>query len=297
MSESRQGIVLQSVGGFYFIDAADAVYTCRARGIFRKLGVTPVAGDRVRLTILEDGKEGALEEVLPRKNCLVRPPVANLELLVVVASIVEPPPSTLILDKMIAIAESKGIEPVMVISKADLEDAEGLAAVYRGAGFDTFIVSSSRGEGIEPLRRCLSGKVSAFTGNSGVGKSSLLNAIDPRLGLATGEISRKLGRGRHTTRTATLFRLEEGGYIVDTPGFSSLDLERADWVSKEELPDCFREFAPYLGRCRFASCIHDREPGCAVRQAVEDGAIAPSRYESYVTMYRQVKDRKEWENK
>ncbi len=296
MNETVQGIVIQSIGGFYYVEAADAVYECRARGIFRKQGLAPVAGDRVRIS-RQDGEKGTLEEVLERRNVLVRPPVANLDYLVLVASIADPSPSTLILDKMIAIAEKKGIEPLVVINKADLEDTSWLEDIYGTTGLPCFTVSASGGEGVEPLRQRLLGHISAFTGNSGVGKSSLLNAIDPRLTLETGEISKKLGRGRHTTRTATLFRLEGGGYIVDTPGFSSLDMERAERISKEELPDCFREFAPYRGGCRFTSCAHVKEPGCAVRQAVEEGKIAASRYESYRTMYEEVKDKKDWEFK
>lgn len=304
MTDIVTGIVLRCIGGFYYVEAADAVYECRARGIFRRQGLTPVAGDHVRISrqasfqdSRDDGLKGMLEEVLERRNVLVRPPVANLDILGVVASITEPEPSTQILDRQIAIAERKGIEPVLLINKADLQQTDWLEEIYRKAGLVCFVVSASTGEGIGALREYLRGKVCALTGNSGVGKSSLLNAIDPRLLLETGEISKKLGRGRHTTRTASLFPLEGGGYLVDTPGFSSLtvDLERMEWVPKEELPDCFREFRPYLGQCRFSSCAHVHEPGCAVRHAVEEGWIASSRYESYVDMYNEVKDKKEWE--
>ncbi len=295
MKQTISGIILQSIGGFYVVEAADAVYTCRARGVFRKEGITPVAGDHVQIAVLEEGK-GSIEEVLPRKNGLVRPPVANLDHLVLVASVAEPAPNRLVLDTMIALAERQEIEPVMVISKTDLLDGEDLYQTYRLAGLDCYRVSMADPATVEPLRKRLQGSVSVFTGNSGVGKSSLLNLLEPHLELETGEISRKLGRGRHTTRTATLFPLEGGGYWVDTPGFSSLDLERLDWISKEELPHCFREFTPYWGQCRFGtSCLHIREPGCAVREALEQGKIAPSRYESYVALYQEVKDKKEWE--
>lgn len=296
MGQSEQGLIIQSIGGFYYIEAADAVYACRARGILRKEGVTPLTGDRVWFSVQGDGK-GTLEQIVERRNFLVRPPVANLDCLVVVASIAQPSPSTLVLDKMVAIAEKKGIEPVVVINKSDLQDTAQLEAVYRRTGLACFTVSADTGEGVADLRCFLSGKVSAFTGNSGVGKTSLLNAIEPGLAQETGEISKKLGRGRHTTRSAALFHLEGGGYLVDTPGFSSLDLERTEPLDKEELPYCFREFAPYLGRCRFTSCAHDREPDCAVRAAVEAGDIASSRYESYVAIYREVKERKEWEKR
>ncbi|MBE6777820.1 MAG: ribosome small subunit-dependent GTPase A [Ruminococcaceae bacterium] len=293
MSKTLQGLILRCIGGFYYVEAADAVYTCRARGAFRKQGITPVAGDRVVITAQESG-EGTLQEILERRNVLVRPPVANVDLLVLVASICEPVTNTLILDKMLAVAEYKGITPLVVVNKSDLQDPTPLMEVYQRAGLECFAVSTQDLPSLEPLRRRLSGCVSVFTGNSGVGKSSIINGLDPSLVLETGEISHKLGRGRHTTRTASLYRLADG-YLVDTPGFSSLDLEMLESIDKESLPDCFREFEPYLGQCRFTGCAHYREPGCAVRQAVEAGVISASRYDSYVSMYESVKDKKEWE--
>ena len=288
-----QGIILRSIGGFYYVEAADTVYTCRARGIFRRQGMTPVAGDRVIISV-EEGDTGVLEEVLERRNYLVRPPVANLDLLVLVASVCQPRTNTLVLDKMIAVAEKKDICPIVVINKSDLGDPGELESIYRSTGLECYTVSAADASSLESLRRRLAGQISVFAGNSGVGKSSILNGIDPTLVLPTGEISQKLGRGRHTTRTATLYHLA-GGYIVDTPGFSSLDLEQVEPIDKEELAGCFREFADYEGTCRFSGCAHYREPGCGVRQAVESGKIASSRYESYVTMYEAVKDKKEWE--
>lgn len=288
-----QGIILQSIGGFYYVEAADMVYTCRARGIFRRQGLTPVAGDRVTITV-DEGEEGVLEAVAPRRNVLVRPPVANLDLLVLVASVCQPRTNTLVLDKMIAVAEKKGITPIVVINKSDLGDPTDLETIYRSTGLECFTVSATDPNTLEHLRHRLAGQISVFAGNSGVGKSSLLNALDPSLALSTGEISQKLGRGRHTTRTATLYHLAQG-YLVDTPGFSSLDLEQVEPIYKEDLADCFREFASCEGHCRFVGCAHYKEPGCAVRQAVERGEIASSRYESYVTMYEAVKDIKEWE--
>lgn len=288
-----QGIILRSIGGFYYVEAADAVYTCRARGIFRRQGITPVAGDRVIISAEEDGT-GVLEEVLERKNVLVRPPVANLDVLVLVASVCHPRTNTLVLDKMIAVAEKKGICPIVVINKSDLGDPGELEQIYHSTGLECFTVTASDASTLEPLRRRLAGQVCVFAGNSGVGKSSILNGIDPTLELSTGEISEKLGRGRHTTRTATLYRLAEG-YLVDTPGFSSLDMEQVESIDKDELADCFREFASYEGKCRFIGCAHYREPNCAIRKAVEAGEIAVSRYESYVSMYEAVKDKKEWE--
>ncbi len=293
MTNTKQGIILRGIGGFYYVETADAVYTCRARGNFRRQGITPVAGDRVEIEVQPSG-EGFLTQVLERRNSLLRPPVANLDLLVLVASVCQPTTNTLVLDKMIAVAEKKGITPIVIINKADLADPTELEETYRKAGLECYTVSAKRPETLEPLRKRLAGHVSVFSGNSGVGKSSILNAIDPSLVLETGEISRKLGRGRHTTRTATLYHLADG-YIVDTPGFSSLDLEQVEPINKDELADCFREFAPFVGDCRFIGCAHYKEPNCGVRQAVEKGLIARSRYESYVTMYEAVKDKKEWE--
>lgn len=291
--KSVQGIVLRSIGGFYYVEAADMVYTCRARGIFRRQGITPVAGDRVVISVEDDGT-GMLEEVLERKNVLVRPPVANLDVLVLVASVCHPRTNTLVLDKMIAVAERKGICPVIVINKSDLGDPTELENIYHSTGLECFTVSATDAQSLEPLRRRLAGQICVFAGNSGVGKSSILNGIDPSLELSTGEISEKLGRGRHTTRTATLYHLADG-YVVDTPGFSSVDMEQMETIGKDELADCFREFAPYEGKCRFIGCAHYREPNCAVRQAVEAGEVAQSRYDSYVTMYEAVKDKKEWD--
>lgn len=288
-----QGIILRSIGGFYYVEAADTVYTCRARGHFRRQGITPVAGDRVSILPAEDGT-GVLEEVLERKNVLVRPPVANLDVLVLVASVCHPRTNTLVLDKMIAVAEKKGICPIIVINKSDLGDPTELESIYQATGLECFTVSATDPQSLESLRRRLAGQVCVFAGNSGVGKSSILNGIDPSLELTTGEISEKLGRGRHTTRTATLYHLADG-YVVDTPGFSSLDMEQVESIDKEELADCFREFATYEGKCRFIGCAHYREPNCAVRQAVEAGEISESRYASYVAMYEAVKDKKEWE--
>ncbi len=293
MTNSKQGIILRGIGGFYYVETADAVYTCRARGSFRRQGITPVAGDRVEIEVQPSG-EGFLTRVLERHNSLLRPPVANLDLLVMVASVCQPTTNTLVLDKMIAVAEKKGITPIVVINKTDLADPTELEETYRKAGLECYTVSAHQPETLEPLRKRLAGYISVFSGNSGVGKSSILNAIDPSLILETGEISQKLGRGRHTTRTATLYHLADG-YIVDTPGFSSLDLEQVEPINKEELPDCFREFAPFVDQCRFVGCAHYKEPNCGVRQAVEKGLIARSRYESYVTMYEAVKDKKEWE--
>lgn len=277
----------------YTVALEERTVECRACGRFRRERITPLAGDHVTVEIQEDGT-GFLIEIHPRRNALVRPPVANLDLLVIVASAAQPAPNTLVMDKLIAVAEKNDIEPVVVINKTDLADAHALAETYRTSGFSTFLLTATQPDSVGALQEYLRGKVSAFTGNSGVGKSSLLNCICPELALPTGEISQKLGRGRHTTRTAQLYPLEGGGYLVDTAGFSSLDMEQVEPILKDELPFCFREFADYFGKCRFTSCAHVKEVGCAVKAAVEAGEISPSRYESYVAMMEDSAKLEEW---
>lgn len=294
MTQQKNGIILKGIGGFYYVEAAGAVYECKARGVFRKKRITPLAGDRVQITVTDDGTENTVDEIFERKNFLKRPPVANIDSLIIVSSTVSPRPSTLVIDKLIAIAEYKGIEPVVVFTKTDLEPAEKLLDIYKLAGISCAMVCNKTGEGVEEVRNLLNGKISAFTGNSGVGKTSLLNALDPNLSLATGAISEKLGRGRHTTRQSELFKTC-GGYIVDTPGFSALDLEKEQVIKKDELAECFREFRPYLGQCRFTTCSHTCDKGCRIIKAVEDGEISRSRHDSYVEMYQAAKELKEWE--
>ena len=291
--EKINGTIVKGIGGFYYVEAADMLYECKARGLFRKNKVTPFVGDHVKIALEKDGT-GTIEEILPRKNFLVRPPVSNIDQLVIVVSICDPSPSTLIIDKTIAAAEDKGIEPIIVISKTDLKDSEWLNEIYQNTGISLLSISSATGEGIETMKKLLERRISAFTGNSGVGKSSLLNRIDTRFHLQTGEISQKLGRGRHTTRQVEFLKLGEHTYVADTPGFSSISVEQYDLVKKENLQYCFREFAPYLNQCKFVSCSHTCEKGCAVLKAVEEGRISKSRHESYVAMYNEVKDIKEW---
>ena len=296
MKEIRNGRIIKGIGGFYYVETEEQLYSCKARGVFRKKGITPLAGDLVEIRLGEDGT-GYVEEILPRKNFLTRPPVANIDQLIVVTSVCDPSPNTLLIDEAIAAAEDKEIESVVVVSKTDLESGEWLRDIYEKAGIPFFAVSSVTDEGIEAVKSLLKGKVTAFTGNSGVGKSSLLNRIDPRLALETGEISQKLGRGRHTTRKVELLKLGDDTYVADTPGFSSISLEQCDLVRKENLQFCFREFEPYRNQCKFPSCSHTCEKGCAVLQAVREGEIHPSRHTSYVAMYNEVKDLKEWEMK
>ena len=291
-----QGIIRKALSGFYYVDDGEKVVTCRARGKHRYNQLTPLVGDRVRFTALDDGS-GALEEILPRKNEFYRPAVANIDLLVVVASQAVPVTDPFLIDRVAAIAAARGCESLVCVNKCDLESGDSLAAIYEQAGFPTLRVSAQTGEGIEDLRRSIAGKVCAFTGNSGVGKSSILNALEEGFGLATGEISGKLGRGRHTTRYVELFRLSCGALAADTPGFSSFDMDKMELERKEKLQFSFREFAPYLGRCRFQDCAHVKEKGCAVLEAVKDGRIPQTRHQSYVRLYEQAKAVPDWERK
>ncbi|MCI9351890.1 MAG: ribosome small subunit-dependent GTPase A [Lawsonibacter sp.] len=291
-----EGIIRKALSGFYYVDDGQSVITCRARGKHRHAKISPLVGDRVRFTTLEDGS-GALDEILPRKNEFYRPAVANIDLLVVVASEAIPVTDPFLIDRVAAIAAARGCETLICVNKCDLEPGLELARIYERAGFPTLQVSAETGEGLEELRRFLTGKVCAFTGNSGVGKSSILNALEADFDLPTGEISQKLGRGRHTTRHVELFRLSCGALAADTPGFSSFDVDRMELARKEELQYAFREFAPYLGRCRFQDCAHGKEKGCAVLAAVKAGDIPESRHRSYVRLYEQARAIPDWERK
>jgi len=294
----KKGLITKATGGFYYVLTEGGEVSCRARGLFRfeRDKITPFVGDHVIISVEDDGS-GTVAEILPRKNWLIRPPLANLDYLAAVVSLSDPEPNLVILDKFLAILEKSGIPPIVIITKPDLRDSEALSTLYRKAGFSVFVVHSPTGEGISELAPSLSGKVGAFFGNSGVGKSSLLNAIDPRFGAAVGDTSKKLGRGKHTTRHVELFPLEKGGWIADTPGFSSIDLQAFGGIGKEELAGCFIEFASLIGGCRFNNCSHIREKGCAVISALESGEISQSRYQSYQSLYNEVKDVKEWERK
>ena len=289
-----QGVIRKALSGFYYVDDGGTVFTCRARGKHRHAGLTPLVGDRVRFTPLEDGS-GALDEILPRKNEFYRPAVANIDLLVVVASQAVPVTDPFLIDRVAAIAASRGCETLVCINKWDLEPGEAMASIYERAGFPTLRLSAETGEGVDALRQAIAGKVCAFTGNSGVGKSSILNALEPDFGLTTGEISDKLGRGRHTTRHVELFRLSCGALAADTPGFSSFDVDKMELARKEELQYSFREFGPYLGKCRFQDCAHVKEKGCAVLAAVRAGEIPPTRHRSYVRLYEQARAIPDWQ--
>ena len=289
----EEGRIIKALSGFYYVQTENGVVECRARGRFRKEGTSPLVGDRVSI-VREQGK-GTVDTILPRRNALIRPAVANVDVLVVLASCAIPQTEPFLIDRILTIAARQDVPCLVCVNKDDLAPAAPLADIYRKAGIPTIVTSAATGEGIEALRAQIAGKFAVFTGNSGVGKSSVLNALAPELALPVGEVSQKLGRGRHTTRHIELFSLPGGTYIADTPGFSSFDTDRMDAIPKEELVQTFVEFLPYLGQCQFPDCAHRKEPGCAIRAAVEQGAIGKSRYESYLRLYDIVKDHKPWE--
>ncbi len=299
-AKTFDGKIIKAVGGIYYVDALSGAagengepVKCAARGIFRLDGISPCAGDNVRVEI-GDNSEPVIAEIYERKNYLVRPPLANLDGIVFVNSCTQPAPNRFILDKLVAIADSKGIEPMIVFTKIDLKDAGELPEIYSSIGIPVCVVNNMSGGGGEAVLDFISGKVTAFIGNSGVGKSSLMNLLFPSLSLETAHISKKLGRGRHTTRQVEMYKLA-GGYIADTPGFSTVDTERYCRIPKGELDGAFREFGEFSGGCEFSDCAHVKEKGCAVRAAAEAGNIFPSRYESYLRMYEEAAKINEWE--
>ena len=281
-----EGLILKAVGGLYTVESPGGVLSCKARGIFRKQGISPCTGDRVTV------EDGVITEIQPRKNLLIRPPLANLDQLLFVLSVCDPAPNLQLLDRFLAVCVYKGIQPVLIFTKLDLADAVKYASLYRAAGFPQFFVDYEKPETVQAVYDALAGKISAFTGNSGVGKSTLLNALDVSLHLETGDISKKLGRGRHTTRETALYTLPHGGRIADTPGFSTFETEAYAQIAPDELSDCFPEIATVSEPCRYGDCRHMKEPGCAVRAAVEAGEIPQSRYESYALMMQEALSRK-----
>ena len=290
-----EGIILKGIGGFYYVDTAEGLIECKARGKFRKTVGKPIVGDRVTLEIQPEDGTGYLLDIAPRKNSLVRPAVANLDLLVAVASAAPPVTDPFLIDRVTAIAVHKGMDALVVINKTDADAGDALFDAYTKSGIEVLRVSALTGAGIDALRTRIAGRVSAFAGNSGVGKSSVLNRLDSSFGAAVGAISDRIGRGKHTTRHVELHPIAGGGYIADTPGFSSFDTEQMDLVLAEDLQYAFPDFAPYIGQCKFTGCAHVKEKGCAVRAAVEAGEIARTRHESYAKLYESVKDLKEWE--
>ncbi len=288
------GIIIKGIGGFYYVEAADGIiYECKARGVFRKEKITPLAGDKVEISVDENNKN-SIDKIYERRNMFKRPPIANVDKLVIVSSVCDPRPNLLIIDRLTAVAVYKNVEPIIVFTKNDLQSADEYIEIYKNAGFKTFAVSNETGEGIGEVKAVIENGVCVFTGNSGVGKSSLINRMYPDFALETGEISKKLGRGRHTTRHVELLKINNG-YIADTPGFSSLDFETNDLIKKDELAFCFPDFSDFIDSCKFSTCAHVNDKGCRLIEAVNSGDVMRSRHESYVTMYNEVKDIKDWQ--
>lgn len=295
MREEMTGRIIRSISGFYDVQTEKGIFSCRGRGVLRKEGSTPLTGDMVEITV-ERGK-GMVERVLPRKNSFIRPAVANVDALVVFAANVNPVTEPYLIDRVAAIAGDQEVPVYLCVNKCDLDPALDLVRIYENAGFPVIRTSAETGEGVEELRQLLKGKLTAFTGNSGVGKSSILNRLCPELNLATGEVSEKLGRGRHTTRHVELYPLGEDTFVADTPGFSSFDTDQMDVILKENLQYAFPDFGRYIGSCQFHDCSHRKEPGCAVRAAWERGEIEKTRYDSYQRLYEKSSQIKLWELK
>ena len=291
-----RGRIEKALSGFYYVNTGGETLQCRARGKFRCEGLSPLVGDWVQVRELGNG-EGFVEAVEARRNQFARPAAANIDQLVILASAAIPVTEPYLIDRIASIAALKGCQVLLCLNKCDLDSADELYDIYSRSAIPVLRVSAVTGQGLDALREAIRGKLSAFTGNSGVGKSSVLNALLPSLALPVGEVSKALGRGRHTTRHVELFSLGEDTYIIDTPGFSSFDTAEMDLALKQHLPDTFPEFAPYVSDCRFTGCTHTKEKGCRVLQAVKDGLIPASRHRSYVRLYDELKDVKEWQQK
>lgn len=288
-----RGIIIKTLSGFYYVKTESGIYTCKARGLMRKLGESPLCGDYVEISVNEADKTGIVEKIDKRKNFLTRPPVANIDKAFIVSALSTPKPNYYIIDTLIAICEYKGIEPVIVFNKADEGDSEEYFNCYQSAGYKTFVTSAKGNLGVEQLKEEFKGSVSVLIGNSGVGKSSLLNCFTEK-NIETGEISEKLGRGRHTTRHTEIYELSVGGFVVDTPGFSEIEALKNDYSFKENLESYFIEFEPYIASCKFTGCSHTGEKGCAVIEAAQKGEISETRLESYKMLYNELKELKKW---
>ena len=293
-----EGIIIKGIGGFYYVETAAGIYECKARGLFRKQKMTPLAGDRCEIQAMPD-MTGYVEEIYPRKNSFVRPPVANVDLIYIVCAAASPDPMPLLIDKLSVVALKEGAEARIIINKMDLKTPGTalLAEAYEKAGFVVYTLSAETGEGVEAVKADMSGKISVFAGCSGVGKSSILNCLFPEINQKTGGVSEKIKRGKHTTREVSLIKLPEGGYIADTPGFSELEMAELTDVEKEELFEFFPEIERFSGGCNFRDCRHISEPGCRVKQAVEEGEISPLRYESYKEIFKQLGEINKWQKK
>lgn len=293
---NRQGTIIRALSGFYYVRCDDETIECRAKGRFRKDGLTPLVGDKVIIEVNSDSS-GTVAEILPRRNAFHRPAIANVDCLVMIISGAIPITDPFIADRVTVRCEKNNCGAMLIINKTDLEPGDSLYEIYSTTPYPILRVSAATGEGIPALREALKGKICCFTGNSGVGKSSILNALDVTFSIPTGEVSQKLGRGRHTTRHVELFDLGEETFIADTPGFASLNDEDESPVRTYELPGLFPEFGRFAGQCRFDDCTHRREPSCSVRQAVEAGVIHSSRYASYLRLYDEAAQLREWELK
>ena len=291
-----RGRIQKALSGFYYVDNGAEILTCHARGKFRREGISPLVGDWAEVQELGGG-EGMIEKIDPRRNAFPRPAVANIDQMVIIASEAIPQTDPFLIDRMAAIAVLKQCGVVVVLNKCDLNSADEIYDIYTASGIPTVRVSAETGQGIEELKSLITGKLSAFTGNSGVGKSSIMNALDPAVHLRVGEISEALGRGRHTTRHVELFHLDCGAEVMDSPGFSSFETEELNLELKHHLPETFPEFAPYLDGCRYVGCSHTRERDCAVLEAVKAGHIQRSRHDSYVRLYGELKSLNEWEQR
>ncbi len=287
---------MKALSGFYYVENGGGLVRCRARGKFRHTGQSPLVGDTVCFTATGEG-EGIIDAIKPRRNSFTRPPIANIDQMVIVCTQAVPETDPFLVDRMTAIAVNAGVEAIVCVNKADEDPAPEFLEIYTHAGFRTFLTSAVTGEGLEKLEEALLGKFSVFTGNSGVGKSSILNILSPGVDIPTGEVSLRLGRGRHTTRHVEIFRTPSGALIADTPGFAAFDIERMELTDPEKLQYAFPEFAPYIDSCRFVGCSHTKESGCAVLRALKDGDLEPTRHKSYVRLYDQLKSVNEWKRK
>ncbi len=301
MTEEKKGIIVKSTGGLYTVAVEDGTFEeCRAKGSFRHNRITPLAGDRVTIEA-SDEREGVITEIAERKNSLIRPAAANIDVLCIVAAVKNPEPDLFILDKLTAVAAKNKIAVLFIVNKADILSTAELSSVYRRAGFDTVEISAINSEeyadSVARIRDYTRGKTCFFTGASGVGKSSVLNAVFPELGLETGEISKKIQRGKHTTRVTRLFKVDEETYVGDTPGFSMLDVAGFNMLDAESLLSAFPDIEKFAHGCRYKKCTHTCEDGCGVIEALRDEKIVATRHQSFVTLFNELKEIKPWENK
>lgn len=288
------GIIIKGIGGFYYVEAANEVYECKVRGVFRKKGIKPLAGDRVSF-LNDENNSHTIEKIYDRKTKLIRPQVANIEQLIIVVSTCDPKPNILNIDKMIAFALKNNIEPILIFTKTDMCEDKKIRQIYDNANIKNISFSAKTKLGVEDIREVLKDKISAFAGNTGVGKSTVLNTVYENLNLETGITSKKLGRGKHTTRTVELFKLPNEGYVADSPGFSTIDIIKYGINDKTKLIQLFPDLIKYTYNCKFVSCTHTCESGCELIEALKNNKVEKSRYDSYVAMYNELKDIKDWQ--